>query len=93
MKYEKYKDNESEVCVSGASGDKERLPTGHIKLPKGMAGVKLGDEVIVTVRGIVKGFSTRDWDNCSEIELELHDGDVKSAGKEDNVFSDMAEDD
>lgn len=78
-------------CCSDESEKKEpKLPCSYIVVPKGMAGVTLGEMVEVTVRGKVKGFSNNDWDGTDEVRLELHEADVKPV--DDNKFKDLVDD-
>lgn len=79
-------------CATEMSDEPAKLPCSSLPVPKGMAGVKLGEVVTVTITGKVKGFSDDSWDDTSRIELELHEADVKTKADGDE-FAAMADDD
>lgn len=90
--YEPYKDSTCSPCAENEKDTKPKLPSHYLKVPKGMANVTMGEVVTITIKGKVKGFSAREWDNCDEIELELHSADVTQPD-DGSEFAELAEDD
>jgi len=93
MKFVPTKRDNGICCGESPSEDKEaKLPCSDIAVPKGMAGVKLGEMVTISITGKVKGFREDSWDDTSRIELELHEADVSSK-KDGDEFAAMVDDD
>ena len=92
MQYKKV-ESPSGCCLSEVKEDGEgKFPQSYIKVPEGMTGLTLGKEVTLTIKGKIVGFSAHSWQDCQEVELELHAADMK-ASSEGDEFAAMAEDD
>jgi hypothetical protein len=72
MKSMKYKEQDMGPAIAAEPAK----PTLYIPLtPAIVKSVDLGDEVVLTIRGIVKGSSVRE--DRSELQLELHESKIK----------------